>query len=602
MRQAAGILFITKSKQVLLLQRGPSYPDHPSEWDFPGGTAEEGEMPLQTAERECVEEVGQLPEGKRLLHARRIAEDVDYTTFIQYIDEAFAPVLNDEHVAFQWATAAAWPSPLHPGVAVALAKLDWDEMQIAEAIRDGDLTSPQHFQNIWLFAMRVSGTGTAYRSKLDEVVYRAPELYLNEQFVKRCNGLPVIMEHPEKKMLDTAEFNDRIVGTIMLPYIQGDEVWGIARIYDAPTGQMMAENQLSTSPAVVFTDPSVNQILSIDDSSTLLIEGKPLLLDHLAICEVGVWDKGGPPVGIQNDNLATATEARADEGASMTEEEKKAAEAKADAGGDMRAAFDAYCAKMDSRLDAIEAKMDAHRKDDDDDDDDAKKDASEETEEEEGEEPKKVAADKKKGRKDAKHRKDAKKDDDDDAKKDDDDDDDSKKDDDDDARKDSAWASELADIRRRLPPELNAADAAAMADAQARADSVAAVYGDQAPRPMNGEDLLAYRKRLVAKYKHHSPEWKDADVAAIADSATLAVAEKQIFQSAIAAVKAPGALPPFQLREVKSEGPGGHKISEFYGDPRAWMAPFTLPRRVAKNGLEPQNAAAAHFTGQIGRA
>jgi hypothetical protein len=38
--------------------------------------------------------------------------------------------------------------------------------------------------------------------------------------------------------------------------------------------------------------------MTLEDGSVLLIEGKPSLLDHVAICELGVWDKGKDPEGI----------------------------------------------------------------------------------------------------------------------------------------------------------------------------------------------------------------------------------------------------------------------------------------------------------------
>src|SRR5487761_1073104 len=111
-----------------------------------------------------------------------------------------------------------------------------DELGVARAIIAGELASPQKYGNFWLFAVRVTGTGAAYRSGLDEYVWRSPEDYLNEDFIARCGGLPVIFEHPEKRRaLDSREFADRIVGSIMLAYIRDDEVWGIARIYDEAT-------------------------------------------------------------------------------------------------------------------------------------------------------------------------------------------------------------------------------------------------------------------------------------------------------------------------------------------------------------------------------
>ncbi len=59
---------------------------------------------------------------------------------------------------------------------------------------------------------------------------------------------------------------------------------------------------MSTSPGVVLSGAAGgDERVTLDDGSTLLIEGKPALVDHLAICEQGVWDKGGEPVGVRSE-------------------------------------------------------------------------------------------------------------------------------------------------------------------------------------------------------------------------------------------------------------------------------------------------------------
>lgn len=120
MTKAAGILFITDDGQALLLKRGDGS-DYPGAWCFPGGTTEGGETPEETAERETIEELGFLPEGKRILLTRQIsAEGVDYTTFIQRVKKPFVPKLNGEHDAFMWGDpekilGESLPAPLPPG-------------------------------------------------------------------------------------------------------------------------------------------------------------------------------------------------------------------------------------------------------------------------------------------------------------------------------------------------------------------------------------------------------------------------------------------------------------------------------------------------------
>lgn len=191
---------------------------------------------------------------------------------------------------------------LHPGCEIALRRLSMNELNVAEAIRDGELTSPQRYENVWLFDIRISGTGVAFRSGLKEYAVRDPAFYLTEEFLRRCNGLPVIIEHPpsNKLMLDTEEFRDRIVGTVFVPYVKSDEVWGIAKILDERAAKMMREEQLSTSPAVVFRGGDNNDDIRLktDKGNTVFFEPDPSLLDHIAIVREGVWDKQGPPTGV----------------------------------------------------------------------------------------------------------------------------------------------------------------------------------------------------------------------------------------------------------------------------------------------------------------
>lgn len=171
------------------------------------------------------------------------------------------------------------------------------EMDVAREIRNGTLPSPHRFGNMWLLDLRITGTGESYRPQLNEYVYRKPEAYLNEDFVARCAGLPVVFEHPDTQALDSDSFHDRVIGTVILPYLKGSEVWGVARIYDDDAMTLLRHGYASTSPAVVYRNG--DDLTTFEDGGIhASIEGRPSLIDHVAICRTGVWDKGAAPSGI----------------------------------------------------------------------------------------------------------------------------------------------------------------------------------------------------------------------------------------------------------------------------------------------------------------
>jgi hypothetical protein len=166
-----------------------------------------------------------------------------------------------------------------------------------------------------------------------------------------------------------------------------------------------------------------------------------------------------------------------------------------------------------------------------------------------------------------------------DAKKADDDDDAKKADDDDDDKKDDSTRSdEVGTLRRQIADQkvmierLNAMmkprsdeEHAAFADAQARADAVFNGFGQRAPRPLEGEALLDYRKRLATKLKTHSTAWKSVKLSQLPEEA-FGIAEGQIYSDADSAAANPVDLGAGEMRMVTKIDPStGVRSNVFFG-------------------------------------
>jgi hypothetical protein len=173
-----------------------------------------------------------------------------------------------------------------------------NELDIARALADGELSSPAEFMNSYYWVLRISGTGVAWRESVGEYCLREPEMWLSEEMQRRCLGLPVVMEHPEGGTLNSAEFSARAVGVIVYSFVRDSDLMGVARILDKQAIEILKDGA-DTSPAVQFAPDSGARIEI--DGKPLLIEGDPLLFDHLAVCSLGVWTREGVP-GVENTN------------------------------------------------------------------------------------------------------------------------------------------------------------------------------------------------------------------------------------------------------------------------------------------------------------
>ncbi len=587
--RAAGVLLVDPDGQVLLARRRDG-----QGWAFPGGHIEAGETPEQAARRELTEETGLDAPESLSEWTRRIKDGVDFTTFVGRVPAPATPALNDEHSRSAWVQpqAALETMDLHPGARIALERFSLDELGVAKAMRDGELASPQRYGNFMLVALRITGTGASYRPQIDEFVWRDPAIYLNAEFLQRCQGLPVLTEHPPAgEMLDSAEWANKAVGTVALPYIVKDEVWGIAKIYDDAAMRSIAFSDLSTSPGVETSGTRVPW----KDGKHVLVEDRPELFDHVALCDSGVWDKGGPPSGVQTSLTTTSTGEP-----EMAEKKHDSAETpSADAHGEkldkilehmgtLHAKHDALMKgheDLSRRMDALEAhvgkeepgaKEEEHalevegdaKKDSESGDDapgnsegalakeregndlkknDAKRHDKSAEEEEEEEERKRADA----ARADAARE--------------------------DSARHDAAVMKQLKDAQAQieeLRKDIANRGREAFIGAQVRADKVYAAFGDSAPRWMTGEAEEGYRVRLLTPLKKHSKTWKDVNLSTLPSDA-LKIAEETIYHDAIEAAAHPATGPEAGLQEVYEVEPRtGRRVSRFRGHPEACWKPF----------------------------
>jgi hypothetical protein len=178
-----------------------------------------------------------------------------------------------------------------------------------------------------------------------------------------------------------------------------------------------------------------------------------------------------------------------------------------------------------------------------------------------------------------------------DAKKADDDDDDKKKDDafppkkakdddDDDKKKDDAVkADAMDDLRKQITGQQSIIERlqafmkpktddehVAFADAQARADAVFSGFGERAPRPLEGEQLFDYRKRLATRLKKYSKTWGGVKLSELPESA-FKIAEDTVYNDAISAAANPVDLKAGELRMVTKIDPTtGVRSNVFYGN------------------------------------
>ena len=180
-----------------------------------------------------------------------------------------------------------------------------------QGLIDGSLKSPQIYEESFYIKLRITGTGITERYKEDEngdvifddennpVTYKINRLedeFLSNKFLKSCVGIPVLIEHPDSKLLNGENYKNHVVGNIVAAYIKPNikEVWGIARIYDPEVLKLINEKLKSTSPAIKTKE--------IKNNGSDIVEEEFEYIDHLALVVDGYWDNYSEKA-IQIDSL-----------------------------------------------------------------------------------------------------------------------------------------------------------------------------------------------------------------------------------------------------------------------------------------------------------
>jgi hypothetical protein len=141
----------------------------------------------------------------------------------------------------------------------------------------------------------------------------------------------------------------------------------------------------------------------------------------------------------------------------------------------------------------------------------------------------------------------------------------------------NALRKRLAKLEASMPKDRTDHDLAAD---QAAADSVYSLFGESAPRPLIGDSRTSYVLRNLERFKTHSADWKNVDLAPVSvDERVLNIAADQIYAAARAAAANPANVPQGTLRAITTRTPTGHLETRFMGSPSAWMNRHAPNRR-----------------------
>ena len=118
MLKAAGTIFLSQTTGRVLLNYRSQSVSSPHVWGFWGGKIHSNEKILDGLSREVIEELGFIPEYKRIIildEYKSPDKEFIYYSFLVVVNDEFIPHLNDESDGYGWFNIGAYPKDLHVG-------------------------------------------------------------------------------------------------------------------------------------------------------------------------------------------------------------------------------------------------------------------------------------------------------------------------------------------------------------------------------------------------------------------------------------------------------------------------------------------------------
>ena len=100
---------------------------------------------------------------------------------------------------------------------------------------------------MYLWALRITGTGVTGAPSSGSTPIAHPKIISLTSFSPGAQACR-LSGGTLKNVLNSEEFAARTIGAIAFAGSGGDEVWGMARIYDTDAAVNLSTRQLSTSP------------------------------------------------------------------------------------------------------------------------------------------------------------------------------------------------------------------------------------------------------------------------------------------------------------------------------------------------------------------